>query len=214
MGNTLGFDFVGRKNVANRGVVQLLGLFSISIYALACFLYVKNRLYAKTIFPILIMCFSTVAILATYYGRGMAAGENAAYYPRWVGETCLGLAGALAILFHARQEGSARLTSTSVKVVWNSTLCLTCGFILATHVIAIKNNFRTIKVVQKYDERHLKNLFSIPADELNAPKTEAAKKFCKRKIRCRYRPILDEHNLIPGNERYRPDPDVDSTATP
>ena len=214
MGNTLGFDFVGRKNFAIRDTVRLLGVFSISIYAVACFLYLRSSLYKKTVFPLLIMCFSTVAILAAYFGRGLAIGENAAFYPRWIGESCLGLAGALAILFHARHEATNQLNSTPVKSLVNSVLCLTCGFILTTHLIAIKGNIESIKFVHKYDERSLENLFSIPADELNAPKTEAAKKFCKRKIRCRYRPILDEHNLIPGNERYRPDPDVDSTATP
>lgn len=211
MGNTLGFDFVGRRNFENRDSVRLLGLFSISVYATACFLYLRSSLYKKTIFPLLIMCFSTVAILAAYLGRGLSIGESAAYFPRWVGESCLGLAGAVAILFHARHEGANLMTSTSVKTMLNSALCLTCGLILTTHIIAIKNNFRTIEIVQKYDERKLKDLYSIPDIELESPKTEAAKTLCRRKIRCRFRPFLDQHNLIPGNERYRPAIDVART---
>ena len=146
MGNTLGFDFVGRRNFENRDSVRLLGLFSISVYATACFLYLRSSLYKKTIFPLLIMCFSTVAILAAYLGRGLSIGESAAYFPRWVGESCLGLAGAVAILFHARHEGANLMTSTSVKTMLNSALCLTCGLILTTHIIAIKNILEPLRL--------------------------------------------------------------------
>ena len=214
MGNTLGYEFVGRKNFQYRDLIRSLGVFSIVIYAIACLFYIKTSLFKKTTFPLLIMCFSTVAIIAAYFGRGLAIGESAAYYPRWVAESCLGLAGAIAILFHARHEAAKMLTSGKTILVVNSTLSLACGFIFVTHAFAINSNITSVKSIHRYDERNLKNLFSIPADELNAPKTEADKKFCKRKIRCRFRPILDEHNLIPGNERYRPEPDVDSTATP
>jgi len=214
IGNTLGFDFIGRNNFANRDTIQLLGLFSISIYFIACVLYIITGLYRKTIFPLLIMCFSVVAILATYYGRGLAVGESAAYAPRWVGETCLGLAGAIAILFHARHESDIFFKSPNIRLIVNTGLYVSCGFILMTHVIAIKSNVSLIGNAHKYDERQLKILFSVPTADLNTRETDAAKKLCSRRFRCEFRPFLDEHNLIPGGDRYRLKPDHSNTVKP
>ena len=214
MGNTLGYEFVGRQNFQYRDLIRSLGVFSIMIYAIACLFYIKTSLFKKTTFPLLIMCFSTVAIIAAYFGRGLAIGESAAYYPRWVAESCLGLAGAIAILFHARHEAAKMLTSGKTILVVNSTLSLACGFIFVTHTFAINSNITSVKSIHRYDERSLKGLYSIPENELKSPQTPAAKKTCSRKIRCKFRPFLDQHNLVPGRDRYRPKPDADKTQSP
>lgn len=203
MGNTLGFNFVGRTNFENRGIVQLLGLFSISIYALACILYLRIGLYKKTAFPLMIMAFSTVAIIAAYYGRGLAVGEKAAYYPRWVGESCLGLAGALAILFHARYYLAQSLTSNTMKIIASASLLLISSGIFYTHVFAVKETIRTAGFIRKFDERQLEHTFSKPFDDFMADKTLTSKSLCRKSERCVFRQTLDEYALIPGSDRYR-----------
>ena len=204
MGNTLGFDFIGRKNFESRSVIQLLGLFSISIYAIACLLYLRSGLYKKTAFPLMIMAFSTVAILAAYYGRGLSIGEKAAYYPRWVGESCLGLAGALAILFHARYDFMQRINSKNLKTLSSAVLLILSGGIFYTHGFAVKESIRTAVYVHKFDENLLEATFSKPLDVFVMDKSLRSKSLCRTPKRCELRQILDEHDLIPGSDRYRP----------
>lgn len=177
-------DVAGGENVL---IIQGVGVAVIGLYAVATFLFFKDKQYRRGWFPLALIGFSSAAALLVYLGRGAMTGEGwrGAAFPRHLAEVSVGLAGALVIIASYSKLG---------RSMQRGIAALSVLLILSQSAAIARTMYQTHFVIQHAEQRV--RAFFGPVQSFSSP--EAVKlAHCHTEAICVYvRDVVDRRALM------------------
>ena len=197
-GNTIVYRVIvpWRSHPESLIIVQLLGYFCMALYLWAFAAFLRGGTYKRTLFPLALMAYSALTAIATYYGRVMTHDLHPGLYHRYMGESGIGLAGAVALLLSYYWRKPPPPAAAPRAIVRQGIVVASTVVLMAFNAVAAHTVYSRVPDVKTYRDETMETLFSNDIEAFRDADL-ARRAGCKNYHRCKWRKIVDKYHLLP-----------------